>query len=62
MVTTAADNAKKAAPKRQAAASAAAQHDAKADAILATPPAAPGDACKSAEAAVDTWWAERSKP
>ena len=58
----AAANAKHAAPKRQAAASEAAQHNAKADAILATPPAAPGDACKSAEAAIDTWWKGRGKP
>ena len=62
MATAAAKNASAAAPKRRAAASEAAKHNALADEILATPPAAPGDACKSAEALVDTWWKQRSKP
>lgn len=62
MATAAAMNASAAAPKRQAAASEAARHDAKADEILTAPPAVPGDACKSAEAAIDTWWTARSKP
>ena len=62
LATKAAANASAAAPARRAAASQAAQHNAKADVILATPPAAPGDGCKSAEAAIDAWWAERSKP
>jgi len=62
MATAAAKNASAAAPKRRAAASEAARHDAKADEILAAPPAVPGDACKSADAAVDAWWAARSKP
>jgi hypothetical protein len=62
MATAAKKNASAAAPKRRAAASEAAKHDAQADQILAAPPAVPGDACKSAEAVVDTWWATRSKP
>jgi hypothetical protein len=60
--TAAAKAASAAAPKRKAAASEAAKHDAKADQILAAPPAVPGDACKSAEAAIDSWWDARNKP
>jgi hypothetical protein len=62
LASKAAANASAAAPARRAAASEAAQHNARADAILAAPPAAPGDACKSAQAAIDAWWSERSKP
>lgn len=30
--------------------------------ILTTPPAVPGDDCKSAQATVDAWWAGRAQP
>jgi len=48
-----------AAPKVQAARKSAAQHNRKADQILATSPAVPGDACASAQAVVDDWWEKR---
>lgn len=51
-----------AAPKRRQAQEKAAAHDREADRILATPPAVPGDACASAQAELDTWWAGRAKP
>ncbi len=51
--------ARDAAPKREQARQAAQTHDKRADAILAEPPAVPGDSCRSAEAAVDTWWKAR---
>lgn len=62
LASTAAANKAAAAPKTEAAAKVAAEHDKKADAILATPPAVPGDACKNAEAVIDAWWAGRAKP
>lgn len=30
--------------------------------ILTTPPAVPGNDCKSAQATVDAWWERRAKP
>lgn len=51
-----------AAPKRRQARDKAAEHDREADRILATPPAVPGNACASAQAELDSWWAERAKP
>lgn len=52
---------KAAAPARAAAAATAAQHNQRADAVLAKPPAVPGDACASAQALVDDWLKERGK-
>lgn len=49
-------------PKRQAAADKAREHEKQAQQILATPPAVPGNACASAQAELDSWWAERAKP
>ncbi len=46
---------------RRAAAGRAADHSRKADAILATPPAVPGDACASAQHRVDTWLQGRAQ-
>ncbi len=51
-----------AAPVRQAAADRAADHNRKADEILAAPPAVPGDACVSAQARVDDWLKGRAAP
>lgn len=51
-----------AAPKRAAAAAKADEHNRTADRILTTPPAVPGDACASAQAELDSWWAGREKP
>lgn len=51
-----------AAPVRQAAASRAAVHNAKADEILSAPPPVPGDACASAQARVDQWLKGRAAP
>jgi len=48
-----------AAPKIAEAKKQAEQHNRKADKILATPPAVPGDACASAQAVVDDWWEKR---
>lgn len=49
-------------PKRAAAAAKAAEHNRVADRILTTPPAVPGNACASAQADLDAWWAGRTKP
>lgn len=51
-----------AAPNIAAAQQQAQQHNREADRIMATPPAVPGDACASAQAELDSWWAERAKP
>ncbi len=51
-----------AASARQAAAGRAAEHNRKADAILAAPAAVPGDACASAQARVDEWLKGRALP
>lgn len=51
-----------AAPKVQAARQKAVEHEKRALQILATPPAVPGNACASAQAELDSWWAERAKP
>jgi hypothetical protein len=59
LLTEAAENARQGAPKRAAAAQAAEIHDKRADEILATPAAVPGDDCKSAQAQVDLWWKGR---
>ena len=47
---------------RQKAAQAAALHGKRADAILAAPPAVPGDDCASARARVDNWLQGRMAP
>ncbi len=60
--TLADKRAQEAAPARRAAADRAADHNRKADAILAAPPAAPGDACASAQVHVDTWLQGRARP
>lgn len=57
--TAAAQRKTAAAPKIAAARQQAQRHDRKADQILATPPAAPGDVCTSAQAVVDDWWETR---
>lgn len=54
--TQAKANAEAAAPARKAAASAAAVKNAKADAILSTPAAVPGNDCKSATARANDWF------
>lgn len=51
-----------AAPKRAATAAQAAEHNRAADRILTTPPAVPGNACASAQAELDVWWAGKAKP
>lgn len=51
-----------AAPKRAAAAAKAAEHNRAADRILTTPAAVPGNACASAQAELDAWWAGKVKP
>lgn len=51
-----------AAPKRAAAAKKADDHNRAADRILTTPPAVPGNACASAQADLDVWWAGKVKP
>jgi len=48
-------------PKIEAAKVAADLGNRKADVILSTPAAIPGDDCKSAQARVDTWWEAREK-
>lgn len=60
--TKAAERHAAAAPKIEQARQQAGAADRRADAILATPPAAPGDVCVSAQALVDDWWAGRAKP
>lgn len=45
-----------------AAAAKAKSHNQKADAILSTPPAVPGDDCRSAQARVADWLKGRAKP
>lgn len=60
--TRAAERKAAAAPKIEAARAEAAELDKRADQILATPPAVPGDDCRSAQARVDTWWQGRAKP
>lgn len=60
--TKAAERHAAAAPKIEQARQQAAAADRRADAILAAPPAAPGDVCVSAQALVDDWWAGRAKP
>ncbi len=47
---------------RRAAGARAAAHDRKADAILAAPPAVPGDVCASAQVRVDAWIKGRAQP
>lgn len=54
--TKAEERAQEAAPKREAARQQAEQRNRKADVILATPPAKPGDACASAQAMLNDWW------
>lgn len=61
LVTKAEERKVKAAPRREQAKKAAEVHERRADVILATPPAAPADDCKSAQARIDTWWEARSK-
>lgn len=48
-------------PRREAAAEKALEHEKKAQQILATPPAVPGNACASAQAVLESWW-EENKP
>jgi hypothetical protein len=57
LVKQADQRAASAAPKIVAAQQQAKTRDKHADVILATPPAAPGDDCRSAQARVDNWWA-----
>lgn len=59
LVTQAVKRKAAAAPKIAAAAQAADAGDKRADVILSTPPAAPGDDCRSAQTRVDTWWENR---
>ena len=47
---------------RRAAAKWAERHNQRADAILAAPPAVPGDACASAQVRVDEWLKGRAAP
>lgn len=47
---------------RATAASKAQAHERRADEILATPPAVPGDVCASAQHQVDSWLKGRGKP
>jgi hypothetical protein len=47
---------------RAEAAAQARTHQQKADAILATPPAVPGDDCRSAQLRVDNWLKGRAQP
>lgn len=54
--------AREAAAARATAASKARDHEQRADEILATPPAVPGDACASAQHQVDNWLQGRAKP
>lgn len=51
-----------AAPKIAAARVQAKAADKRADVILATPPAVPGNDCSSAQARVDEWWQRKAKP
>lgn len=60
--TKAAQREEEAGPARKAAADKDRQHQVKAQQILSTPPAVPGDTCASAQAVVDDWWAGRAKP
>jgi len=60
--TLADKRAQEAAPARRAAADRAADYNRQADAILAAPPAVPGDACASAQHRVDTWLQGRAQP
>ncbi|MVT28143.1 hypothetical protein GO496_04225 [Acidovorax citrulli] len=62
MRTLANKRAETAAPARRAAADRAADHNRKADTILAVPPAVPGDACASAQHRVDAWLLGRARP
>jgi hypothetical protein len=57
--TKAEEREQEAEPKREAAKQQAEQHNRKADVILATPPAVPGNVCASAQAVVDDWWEQR---
>lgn len=57
--TAAAQRKTAAAPKIAAAQQQAQQHNRKADQIMATPPAVPGNACASAQAELDSWWETR---
>ena len=54
--------AKEAEEARRAAAKRAQGHNQRADAILAAPPAVPGDACASAQVRVDEWLKGRAAP
>lgn len=47
---------------RRAAGARASAHNQRADAILAAPPAVPGDACTSAQVRVDAWLQGRARP
>ncbi len=47
---------------RRAAGARASSHNQRADAILAAPPAVPGDACASAQVRVDAWLQGRARP
>lgn len=49
-------------PRIEAAAKAADSNNRAADKILSTPAAMPGNDCQSAQARVDNWWQERTKP
>lgn len=49
-------------PKRRAAADRDREHQAKAQQIMSTPPAVPGDACASAQQRISSWWKDRAKP
>lgn len=59
LVTQAVKRKAAAAPEIAAAKQQADAGDKRADVILATPPVAPGDDCRSAQARVDTWWESR---
>lgn len=60
--TLAARRAREAETARRAAGARAADHNRKADQILGTPGAVPGDACASAQVRVDTWLQGRARP
>ncbi|AVS97312.1 hypothetical protein C8232_10755, partial [Paracidovorax avenae] len=60
--TLAERRAREAETARRAAGARASAHDRKADAILAAPPAVPGDVCASAQVRVDAWLKGRAQP
>ncbi len=62
MEDTARARARLAEDARKAAADAARKHDTRAQQILSSPPAVPGDSCASADAAVNDWLGKKGKP